>query len=140
MTALHETVRGDRDSHEWWRALANQDLLVQTCEQCGVHRWPPRAICNRCGAGSWRWSTASGAGTVVSWIVNRHAFSRDLAIPSVVLLVRLDEQDDLVLPGAYDGPADGDGLEVGAAVTVRFVDAADGSTRLAWRLAGDAAT
>jgi uncharacterized protein len=139
VTAIDESVRGDRDSHDWWRALANHELLVQTCEQCAVHRWPPRAMCNRCGAMAWQWTQASGTGRVVSWIVNRHAFSRDLAIPSVVLLVRLDEQDDLILPGAYAGPPDGGDLEVGAKVTVRVGRTVDDEACLVWALAGDGA-
>ena len=85
----------DRDSRPWWAALDDGELLFQRCDQCDAWRWPPRAACNRCGSFASRWEAASGRGTVASWIVNRHAFGAAPSSPYVVLLVRLEEQDDV---------------------------------------------
>ena len=60
----------------------------------------------RLGLGSSRPATA----TIASWIVTHHAFLPGFEAPYVVLTVRLAEQDDLLLPGGYDGPADDAGL------------------------------
>jgi hypothetical protein len=68
------------------------------------------------------WEPASGRGTIVSWIVNRHAFSPAFASPYVVVSVRLDEQDDVVMPSGWGGLGDGSDLAVGMPVSVTFVD------------------
>jgi uncharacterized OB-fold protein len=114
----------DRDSREWWQALARHELLLQRCRACDARRWPPRALCNRCGALDWEWIAAVGRGRVASWIVNHHAFRAGQGVPFVVLLVRLDDQDDILMPGFYAGPADGGGLSLGLPVALEFQDVA----------------
>jgi uncharacterized protein len=82
----------------------------------------------------------SGRGTIASWIVNHHRFSAAFDSPYVVVLVRLDEQDDLVIPGGWFGPEEGSGLAVGISVMAGFLDVTtdEGNepvTLLQWRLA-----
>lgn len=126
----------DRDSRPWWDALARHELALQRCAACRAWRWPARAMCGRCGSFDWAWEPASGRGTLASWIVNHHRFSADIESPYTVVTVRLDEQDDLLLLGAYDDVAGPPAM--GAAVTVSFVDvhSAEGEpfTVLAWRV------
>src|SRR5437870_106855 len=110
----------DRDSRPWWEALARHELILQRCDECAAWRWPARAICGRCGSLAWRWVPASGRGVVASWIVNHHAFNSAFPSPYVVLLVRLEEQDDLLLPGAYAGDPAGSDLAVGLPLVVTF--------------------
>jgi len=114
----------DRDSNEWWDALARHELMLQRCDDCAAWRWPARALCNRCGATAWHWEAASGSGTVASWIVNHHAFDAGRPSPYVVVLVRLAEQDDILVPGSFAGSHDGRELTVGMPVTVGFDDVA----------------
>lgn len=128
------SVLGDHDSAPWWEALARHELLLQRCDECTAWRWPARALCNRCGSLDWSWAAASGRGTVASWIVNHHAFGDGLPAPYVVLLVALVEQDDILVPGGYDGPPDGSDLAIGLPLLVGFDDT-DGSPRLRWRRA-----
>jgi uncharacterized OB-fold protein len=128
----------DRDSRPWWAALARHELVLQACGQCGAWRWPPRALCNRCGSLAWEWKAASGRGAVASWIVNHHGFSDAFGSPYVVVLVRLDEQDDLLLPGSWSGAPDGHGLRIDLPVAAAFEDVAgdggrDAVTLLGWR-------
>jgi uncharacterized OB-fold protein len=127
----------DRDSAWWWAQLAAQRLMLQRCAQCGMLRWPPRAMCGVCGAFGTDEVEASGRGQVASWIVTHRAFLPDLRPPYVVLLVRLADQEDLLLPGGWDGPPDGAGLRVGLEVRVGFTDAAPDLTLLRWRPAGE---
>jgi len=127
----------ERDSAEWWAALARHELLVPRCGACGTWRWPPRAICGRCGSLDWALVAASGRGTVASWVVNRHGFGGAFPLPSTVLLVRLAEQDDLLLPGGWSGSTDGSDLTMGLPVTAGFEDvpadeAAESVTLLSW--------
>jgi uncharacterized OB-fold protein len=120
----------DRDSQPWWDALARHEFVVPRCTQCGTWRWPPRAICNRCGSFDAEWAAVSGRGTVAGWIVNHHAFSADVASPYAVILVRLDEQDDCKLVGSFAG-AIGE-LHAGLPVRAVFDDVTEGVTLLSW--------
>jgi uncharacterized protein len=114
----------DRDSAPWWAGLAEHELRLQRCHDCATLRWPPRALCNRCGSLDWSWVAASGRATVASWIVNHHSFSDAFAAPYAVVLARLDEQDDILVPGAYGGAPDGRGLRVDQRVVAAFDDLA----------------
>jgi uncharacterized protein len=129
----------DRDSREWWDALARHELTVQQCGQCGVRRWPARAICGACSSFEWAWEPVSGSGTILSWIVTHHAFLPGFEAPYATVMVQLDEQTDIVLPGGLHGAYDDPRLHVGAKVTVGFLDIGtdeDGSSRslLSWEL------
>jgi hypothetical protein len=54
--------------------------------------------------------------------VSHRSFQPERTAPYVVLLVRLDDGDDLVLPGGWAGAPDGSDLEMGLRVTVAFQD------------------
>ncbi len=128
----------ERDSTPWWDALARHELVCARCAECGRWRWPPRALCGACGSLEWAFAPVSGAGTVASFVVNRHGFGGAFPLPSTVVLVRLAEQDDLLLPGGWSGAPDGAGLTIGLAVRVGFEDVpgdadADPYTLLSWR-------
>jgi uncharacterized OB-fold protein len=118
----------DRDSAPWWEALAAHRLILQRCTRCNAWRWPARAICNRCGSFEWSWQPASGQGSVASWIVTHHSFNPVFVAPYVTVLVRLDEDNDILIPGGWDGQAPVEGQ----AVVAGFQDVADGVTLLQW--------
>jgi uncharacterized OB-fold protein len=112
----------DRDSAAWWARIAAHELVFQRCADCARWRWPDRAMCNACGSFAWRHEPASGKGEIASWIVNHHRFAADSPVPYVVLTVRVDEQPDLLLPGAFDGAHDDPRLAIGVRVEVGFRD------------------
>ena len=59
---------------------------------------------------------------MASWIVNHHPFGDAFPSPYVVVTGRLDEQDDILIPGGYAGPPDGTGLVMGAPLTAGYED------------------
>jgi len=85
-------------SQPYWDALRAGRLTFQRCRHCG-HAWlPPRAECPECLEADWEWTTASGKGRVVSWVVYHHAYHeafRD-GLPYNVTLVELDEGPRLI--------------------------------------------
>lgn len=115
----------DRDSAPWWAALSRHELKAQQCDECGRLRLPPRELCNACGAPAWTWVSARGTGTVVSWNVTWRTPLADAEVPYVVLLVRLDDQEDLILPGGWAGSQRGDDLRIDLPVRVGFEDVVD---------------
>jgi len=120
----------DRDSQQWWDALARHEFVLQRCTECETWRWPPREICNRCGCFEARWAAVSGRGTLTSWVVNRQAFLPGFPVPYVVVNVRLDEQEDCKLIGSFRGPVEA--LRGGLPVRAVFEDIDANTTLLAW--------
>ncbi|TDB88442.1 hypothetical protein E1264_11285 [Actinomadura sp. KC216] len=114
----------DLDSAPWWEALRRREFLVQACVPCRRLRWPARGFCNDCGSDDWTWVRASGLGTVASWTVTHRPAAE--GGPFAVVLVRLADQDDILVPGYVDGPQDGTGLAIGLPVEVGFMDVAAG--------------
>jgi uncharacterized protein len=93
----------DRDSGQYWAALADGRFLVQHCRDCGRWTWPARPICSGCHGENMHFEEASGTGTVYSWVVTHQPYSPGLAriVPYTIALVRLDEQDDILIPGRF---------------------------------------
>ena len=85
-------------SQPYWDALKQGRLTFQRCRHCG-HAWlPPRAECPQCLEAEWDWTTATGKGRVVSWVVYHHAYHEAFRdrLPYNVALVELDEGPRLI--------------------------------------------
>jgi uncharacterized OB-fold protein len=93
----------DRDSARWWAALGEGHVEVQRCTDCDAWTWPPRPICSGCHGEHLAWREVSGLGEVHSWVVAHQVYAPSLAslVPYTVVLVRLDEQPDLLVPGRF---------------------------------------
>ena len=71
--------------------------------------------------------------------MNHHSFSDAFTSPYVVLAVRLDEQDDIVMYGSWAGAQDGSDLSIDLPVAVEYDDVApagddeEGFTLMRWR-------
>ncbi len=91
----------DRDSARYWAALANGALELQHCRDCGHWTWPPRPVCSGCQGENLAWEPVKGTGKVYSWVVNHRAYAPEFAalVPYTIVLVRIDEQDDILIPG-----------------------------------------
>ena len=121
----------DADSAPWWDALERGELLIQDCARCRRLRWPARAVCGDCSSLEWNWVEASGGGTIASWTVGHRPGA--VSAPSVVVMVRRDEQDGLRGPGGIAGPPGGRGVGLGQGVEGGFDDVEFGSQ--GWRVA-----
>ena len=132
--------RPDRDSQAWWNGLGARKLYVQACGQCRRRRWPLREICAYCGSVISDLVESRGTGRVATWTTVRRSPDPRLTVPYVVVLIRLDDDADILVPGWYDGPQDGSDLVIGMPVTVDFVAVetdleAEPQTLLRWRAA-----
>jgi uncharacterized OB-fold protein len=98
----------DRDSAPYWAALADGRFALQHCRDCGRWTWPARPICSGCHGDHLEWEDAQGTGEVYSWVVTHQPYAPELveAVPYVVALVRVDEQDDILVPGRLRSDAE----------------------------------
>jgi len=125
----------DRDTAPYWAALAEGRFVMQRCRACARWTWPARPICSGCHGFDLEWTDASGGGEIRSWVVTHQPYGPDLAkmVPYTVALVRVDEQEDILIPGVLLEAGDVQaGLRV-QAVTER-IDEKVGL--LHWRAAG----
>jgi uncharacterized protein len=78
---------------ELFAAAREHRFVVPRCEACGEFRFPPRLRCPRCGEVGTEWVTASGRGTVYSYVVVHQRLhpAFDPHLPYAVALVELEE-------------------------------------------------
>jgi uncharacterized OB-fold protein len=93
----------DRDTAPYWAALSDGRFMVQHCPDCGRWTWPARPICSGCHGDALVWEEASGTGEVYSWVVTHQPYGPEFVdlVPFTITLVRLDEQDDIFVPGRF---------------------------------------
>jgi uncharacterized OB-fold protein len=92
-------------------------LLIQHCTNCGTLRHPPRPACARCRSFEWDTVTASGRGTVYSYVVNHYPQVPAFDYPLIVALVELEEGTRLVANLSGIAP---DEVTIGMPVVAHF--------------------
>ena len=84
----------DIENREYFRHCAEHDFHLQTCDQCGLIRYPPTTACPWCMSLESHWTPVEGKGAVHSYTEVHHAIQpafRDYT-PYLILLVDLDTQ------------------------------------------------
>ena len=108
----------------WENARAGR-LVTQRCRNCGRIWHPPLPACPHCHGTDIGWHEVSGAGTVYTYTVVRHATHAALAdrVPYVIAIVELAEGPRLVTGIEGCAPED---VRVGMTVRACFREVADG--------------
>ena len=109
----------------FWEAASDERLVAQQCRSCGQCWHPPLPACPHCHGTDLGWRELSGAGTVYTYTVVRHATHVALAdqVPYVVAIVELAEGPRLVTRVTGCPPGE---VRAGMPVLVRFRPVADG--------------
>lgn len=120
----------------YWEGVAEGELRIQRCRDCGNVWLPPRSECPNCWGDSWEREAASGRGTLISWIVYHRAYHPyfEDRLPYNVAVVELEEGARLI-SNMVDDPSE---LEIDAPVELVFEDEG-GRVLPRFRLAGDPA-
>ena len=116
MIDMPDVVRDDA-SAPFYDGAARGELMIKQCTACGHFVRPAALVCTVCHAPDLAWYAASGAATLVSWVVV-HGTDDEV----VAGLVELDEGpwfDARVLD------AESASLVVGQLLRVSFVDAGE---------------
>jgi uncharacterized OB-fold protein len=117
------------EAQPWWDALAEEKLLVQRCQSCGMLRHYPSPMCGRCQSMQVAWSALSGRGTVHSWTVKHQTTLPEFKdhVPYALVTVDLTEGARMLAPLVATSL---DELRVGLRVHVNFEKRPDGSVTL----------
>lgn len=107
------------DNRFFFEGAKAHKLLIQRCSSCGTLRHPPRPSCAVCRSFEWDTVTASGRGTVYSYVVNHHPQVPAFDYPLVIVLVELEEGTRLVANVAGITP---ERVRIGMPVVVGFED------------------
>lgn len=80
------------DTELFWQGCGRGELLLQRCLSCRSYRHPPSPICDSCLSSENEWVTASGQGTVYSFVIVRESLRGwKFEVPYVVAIIELAE-------------------------------------------------
>ncbi|WP_214325619.1 Zn-ribbon domain-containing OB-fold protein [Nonomuraea sediminis] len=80
------------ETRPFWDGAAAGQLRIQRCLACERHYFYPRPGCPRCGSDQVEWVTASGRGTLYSYVINhRPAPGFEDETPYAIAVVELEE-------------------------------------------------
>jgi uncharacterized OB-fold protein len=80
------------ETAEFWEGARRGELRIQRCRACGKAYFFPRPFCPHCSSKDVEWFTASGKGTLYSYVIShRPAPGFQDWTPYVIAVVQLDE-------------------------------------------------
>jgi uncharacterized OB-fold protein len=102
-----------------WDGYRQRRIVLQGCAECGSVRFLPAHRCPTCGSAAWRPVTASGNGSVYSYIITRRPVLPVVDRFPVIVLVELEEGPRLVSNLCGVNPTD---VRIGMPVVACFDD------------------
>ncbi|TDD50083.1 bifunctional MaoC family dehydratase N-terminal/OB-fold nucleic acid binding domain-containing protein [Saccharopolyspora elongata] len=94
--ALRPRPAVNQDNEFWFAAAKEKRLVVQRCRSCETLRHPPGPCCPHCQSFDWDTVTASGRGTVYSYVVAHHPPHPAFEYPLLIAVVELAEGTRLI--------------------------------------------
>lgn len=117
----------DNWNREFWEGCARHELRLQKCTATGKCFFPPAPVSPFTGRPDWSWITASGKGTLWSFVVFHQNYFDGMKdeLPYPVVMVQLDEGPFLLTN--LDG-MDRSTLRIGMRLSVRYPGGPEGFT------------
>jgi len=93
MTTARPLPKPTADTQAFWHAANQDQLVVQTCRDCGKPQFYPRGFCVSCLSDDLDWVPATGKGRIYSYTICRVPGHPSMAdqVPYAMALVDLDE-------------------------------------------------
>jgi hypothetical protein len=107
------------DTAPFWQGGAQGVLQIHYCAGCHRFFHPPNPICPHCNSFDVSPRPVSGRGRVVTFTINRQAWTAELVEPYVVAIVELAEEANLRLLSNIVG-CDPDAVVIDMPVSVTF--------------------
>ena len=79
------------ETQEFWDGARRGELRIQRCRSCGKAYFFPRPFCPNCSSLDVEWFTASGSGTLYSYVINHRPAAPGFTPPYAIAIVELDE-------------------------------------------------
>ena len=81
------------ESIPFWEGTRKHHLMIQKCNECGHHWFPPSTVCTECGSNNIEWVQSSGKGKIFSFVIFHRLYHKgwDGEIPYVVAVIELEE-------------------------------------------------
>jgi hypothetical protein len=107
----------------FWDGVAEHELRIQRCQQCGHYLHYPKILCRYCQSDDLRGEPVSGRGTLYSWTIATQAFLPFYVdrVPYIVVTIELEEEPGLMFMSQIVDCAEED-LRIGMPVEVVFVE------------------
>jgi len=111
--------RATPETQPFWAALKAGRIDLPWCESCDRPHFYPRLLCPHCGADRLSWRTASGRGTIHTFVIN-HKPPKGWAgpVPYVIAVVELDEGPRLLTNLETVDPPTPESVHIGQRVTL----------------------
>ena len=87
---------GDPLTAPFWHAAEQRIFLLQRCNACQRHQFPPSGICRHCSATDLAMAPSAGLGELYSVTTVHMTFTPNMATPYSVGIVKLDEGAQLI--------------------------------------------
>lgn len=123
-------VVDDPDTGGFFAAVANGELALRVCQNCGAHLHLPKSYCHRCGSWTTGWRAVRPTGTVHTYTVVEHQVHPAFPVPYTLVLVALDDVPEARLVGHLPGRHD---LVIGEPMEAEL---GHGTPLPSWRPAG----
>jgi uncharacterized OB-fold protein len=107
------------DTAPFWQGGSRGVLQIHYCASCHCFFHPPNPVCPTCNSFDVAPRPVSGRGRVVTFTINRQAWTPALADPYVVAIIELAEQANLRLLSNIVG-CDPDAVAIDMPVSVTF--------------------
>jgi uncharacterized OB-fold protein len=109
------------DFAPYWEAARRNRLVVTSCAQCHLRRWPPRPFCRGCGSSRYHWLEVKGTATLYSWTTVGRAALPGFAnyVPYTVAVAELDDEPSIRILATLEGAIPTE-LYVGAPLQISF--------------------
>ena len=81
------------ESIPFWEGTRKHYLMIQKCNECGHHWFPPSTVCKECGSNNIEWVQSSGKGKIFSFVIFHRLYHKGWngEIPYVVAVIELEE-------------------------------------------------
>ena len=105
------------DTRFYWEGARAGELRIQRCKACATLRHPPGPVCPQCHSFDWDAVTASGRGTVYSFVVMHYPEVPPFDHPNPIALIELEEGTRLITQLVGVAPGD---VRIGQKVQLEF--------------------